>query len=191
MPYIPTRYSDQKTVKIAKNLLEVLVQLTKPENGLVISLTSGQILVGNEQAKNYGPAGSEQMDKFLSMDTAAFGNLVNDLRISKQVSGNFVARLDHTSDVNHYSMKLLQYQDEEFVCTELSSVGQPTTLIPFEGDSYHNVFENSVEPLFILDCQGNFIDLNQSALKLINKDKDKLVGSSIFRDFGLNLFERV
>ena len=191
MPYIPTLSPDQKLVQIATSLLDVLEQLAQQSNGLLVALPSGQVLATNKQVQRFVPKASEQMPDMLSLEPAAFRDIVAELQASKTKSGNFPATSDNGLVVVHYSIRLVNYQGHAFICTELSGVGQPSALVPLDGDSYHNVFDTSVEPLFILDCRGNFIDLNQSALKMIHKPKEELVGASIYRNFGLNLFERV
>ena len=191
MPYIPTSTPDQQLKQAATNLLEVLAQLAKPTNGLAIALPSGEILAHNRHIGKYASADTEQMQDLLAMDTGTYQKLVEELKANKSVSGNFMADFGLTRSASHYSAKWVHFQGQDFLCAELSGIGQSSTLVPFDGDSYQSVFENSVEPLFILDCAGNFIDLNQSALKLINKSKEELIEKSIFRNFGLNLFERV
>ncbi|WP_299823881.1 PAS domain S-box protein [uncultured Pontibacter sp.] len=190
MPNIATRKPDQEIIQIANSLLEVLAQLAMPTNGLAVALPSGDVLATNSHLRRYITTASKQMARLLAMDKDAYRELLEELVRTKTVSGNYQAAPD-SSSANHYSIRLVSFQGQDFVCAEFSGVGQPSTLVPFDGDSYHNIFENSVEPLFILDCAGNFIDLNQSALKLIHKKKEDLLEKSIFRNFGLNLFERV
>ncbi|MBC5992574.1 PAS domain S-box protein [Pontibacter cellulosilyticus] len=191
MPYIPTITPDSRIIQIANSLLGVLAQLTNPNNGLLVALPSGQILAKDAQVQKYVSAASEQLHNLLAMEDSAFQGVMEELRLNQIVSGNFQAATGAARNTYHYSIKLVRYQEQDFVCAELTGVGQPSTLIPVDGDSYHNIFESSVEPLFILDCSGNFIDLNQSALRMIHKSKEELLGASIYRNFGLNLFERV
>ncbi|MEJ8802245.1 PAS domain S-box protein [Pontibacter sp. H249] len=191
MPNIPIGPPDSHLVQLASNLLDVLSQLSKSGNGLLVALPDGQIVAVNSQLKQYTQATSQQLQDLLDMDNTMYQQVMDELSLNQIFSGNFQVASNTLRSTYHYSIKLIHFQEHQFVCAELSGIGQPSTLIPTEGDSYHNVFDNSVEPLFILDCSGNFIDLNQSALKMIHKSKEELIGTSIFRNFGLNLFERV
>ncbi|WP_439879859.1 PAS domain S-box protein [Pontibacter sp. MBLB2868] len=196
MPNISNQQPRELLVQQAEMLLQVLLQLAKPSHGLVIALTDGQVLAANPEASLYQPAGADfkrtkKLSDLLSLDQKALDQLLAELHSTKKVEGDFAEEAGAVCSTNHFCCRLVDYTGTSFVCVEISGVGQPTTLIPFDGDSYHNLFENSIEPLFILDCEGNFIDLNQSASKLSKRNKDNLIGRSIFRSFGLNLFERV
>ncbi|WP_082161618.1 PAS domain S-box protein [Rufibacter radiotolerans] len=57
--------------------------------------------------------------------------------------------------------------------------------------SYRSIFEDSNEPLFILDKSGMFIDINKEALGFIQIEKQSLLGKSVFEAFDLNPSEKI
>ncbi|MDX5482025.1 MAG: PAS domain S-box protein [Hymenobacteraceae bacterium] len=192
MPYNPNRQENEHISEQANTLLQVLVQLTMPGHGLVIALPDGQVLAMNEQTEKYSFLASDapstpRLSSLLGISQEEYSQLARNLNEQQKVAGSI------TTDANsfHYSCRQVQYQETSFVCVELSELGQPSALVPFNGDNYHNVFEHSAEPLFILDREGHFIDMNRSALSLVDREKETLVGESIFKSFDLNLFERV
>ncbi len=171
-------------------LLQLLEQFAKPNTGLLIALPSGEVLASNLLSADYFPEGSPSQDQKLSQLLG-----INLELILKQLQENQSYTADATSAGRYthyyYTLRQVKFQDNTFVYVELTAPKLTPGMLPFDGDSYHSVFENSTEPLFILDGEGYFIDLNRSALNLVDQQKENLVGKSILRNFGLNLFERV
>ncbi|PTX18970.1 PAS domain S-box-containing protein [Pontibacter mucosus] len=198
MPYTLNRQPEDKTVQAASNLLQVLVQLAKPSHGVIVALPNGQVLAANAQVRNYKPTDSDfdatrHLRSLFGHTQEQFAQVMEELKQQRKYAG--AVEQDEEDDQHcsayTYSCRMVHFQDEPFVCVELANVGQATALLPYDGDSYHDVFEENAEPMFLLDCEGHFIDINQAALQLVSQDKDLLVGKSIFRAFKLNLFERV
>ncbi|WP_276496797.1 PAS domain S-box protein [Pontibacter litorisediminis] len=195
MPYTSTRQPDEKIIQSASNLLQVLVQLAKPTHGVVVALPSGQVLAANAQTSNYRPSGSDlstsrDLRGLFGITQEQFGLLMEALQKQRKFTGS-VDTDDESCNPFTYSCRMVHFQGSTFVCVELANMGQATALLPYDGDSYHDVFEENSEPMFLLDCEGHFIDINQAALQLVGLTKENLTGKSIFRAFRLNLFERV
>ncbi|MFD2247215.1 PAS domain S-box protein [Pontibacter ruber] len=196
MPYIPTRQPAEQLTTQANSLLQVLAQVFMPANGLLIALPSGQVLAANAQSINYLPSDTtvsklnirELLELQAIEDYDAF---LNKLQDRKKVYGELPALKNSLKVSCRYTCQLMHFQDQSFICMDLSAADQLMLQEAVALDSYHDVFENSTEPLFILDRFGNFIDLNRSSLKLIGQQKELIVGMSISRSFGLSLFERI
>ncbi|WP_299754184.1 PAS domain S-box protein [uncultured Pontibacter sp.] len=196
MPHTQYRQPDEKTVQSASGLLQVLVQLAKPDHGVVVALPNGLVLAANAQTSNYKTSDSDfsttrSLRSLLGVSQDKFTALMLKLQQKRKLTGLVDVDEDEHCSSYSYSCRMVHYQDETLVCVELANVGQTTALLPYDGDSYHDVFEENSEPMFLLDCDGLFIDINQSALKLVRQTKEQLAGRSIFRAFKLNLFERV
>ncbi len=176
-------------------MLQVLEQLAEPGHGLVVALPTGHILSINAVTAAYtthlpDAAAVGYVSELLRLGPPAFEQLADQLQAQHKIVGEVQAAENGCCSFQ-YSCRLVQYQGTTFLCLELTNLGQPSVFVPFGADSYHTVFENSTEPLFILDNAGCFIDLNHGALALVNQQKEMLVGKPIWRSFGLNLFERV
>lgn len=198
MPYIPNRPTDDKTSQLAANLLQVLVQLAKPTHGVVVALPSGQVVAANAQTINFKPSASDfastrQLRSLLNLSHERYLAMMSELQQQRRCTGTIVLQHEN-EELCHtftYSCRMVHYQEETFICVELANIGQATALLPYDGDSYHEVFEDAAEPIFLLDCKGNFIDINRAGLNLVKLQKENLISKSIFRAFKLNLFERV
>ncbi|MCX2739877.1 PAS domain S-box protein [Pontibacter anaerobius] len=197
MPHSTIRQPDEKSVQSASNLLQVLVQLAKPAHGVVVAQPNGLVLAANAQTTNYKVADSDfsttrSLRSLFGISQDQFNQLMEELQHQRKLTGFVdVNEEDESCSPFTYSCRMVHCQGETFVCVELANVGQATALLPYDGDSYHDVFEENAEPMFLLDCDGHFIDINQSALQLVKQDKEQLTGKSIFKAFKLNLFERV
>lgn len=196
MPYIPSRLQDEKAGQLASSLLQVLVQLAKPSHGVVVALPTGQVLSANAQTINYKPTDSDfnttrHLRSLLGVSPERFQTILDELHQQRKYTGAVEYNATAHCSSYTYSCRMVHFQEEVFICVELASIGQATALLPYDGDSYHEVFEANSEPMFLLDCEGNFIDINHAASLLIKVQKEQLSGSSIFRTFELNLFERV
>ena len=192
MPYLTDCQPSSELTQQASALLQVLEQLAPPAHNLAVALTSGQVLATKAgTAAHTVKSASKYAYELLGMSEKAFAQLISELEEQKIMTGNAPPAANSTCSARQYSCRLLQYQGNAFVCLELANPGQPSALVPFDGDSYHSVFEDSTEPLFILDCDGCFIDVNRSAMNLVHQQKEMLLNKSILRSFGLNLFERV
>ncbi|NEM97107.1 PAS domain S-box protein [Pontibacter burrus] len=182
MPFIPNRQNSDYLPLQAKALLQVLVQLHTPETPLLIASQAGEVL-----------AVSPAVAKLATPDKPIKGtSLVHLLGISPEALTSDVqgyATCGHEKYT--YSIKTVKYEDVSFLYVILASQVSDSSRIEIDDDSYHNVFENSTEPLFILDGEGIFVDLNKKALSIIGKKKAALVGQTVYRSFNLNLFERV
>ncbi|MCC9134914.1 PAS domain S-box protein [Pontibacter silvestris] len=192
-----TNWQPTEQLKLqAELLLNLLAQLAQPTQGLLIALPDGRVLAADAQTLNIEPSGINftsinHLQELLNVSKETFEQQMADLQAQKKISGYL--KTDKNSSFNYlqYIFKLVQYQNETFICVEVSEAGQASTFSPLDSENYYSVFENNSEPLFILNSNGNFIDANHAALSLVNKEKDQLMGQSIFQGFNLNLFERV
>ncbi|GAA4425830.1 hypothetical protein GCM10023188_07210 [Pontibacter saemangeumensis] len=196
MPFTPNREINAPLTKLADALLQVLVQLSKPFHGVAVAAISGKLLAANAQAANFTEAGSDtsglgSVQELLRLSQEEYESLMATLHQHRSASGTLkhdgvLSKIAHT-----FNCRLVDYEEEVFMVLELSEAGMPTALEPAQDAGYHHVFDDSTEPLFLLDAEGCFLDINQSALALMKQQKEALVGHSIYRSFGLNLFERV
>ncbi|TPE44294.1 PAS domain S-box protein [Pontibacter mangrovi] len=196
MPFSQLRHPDDTLTQSAAVLLQVLVQLAKPAHGVVVAQQSGLVLAANAQTSNYMLPDSDfgtsrNLRSLLGTSAEEFAHIMSELQQQRKYTGTVPTQEDAACSPFTYSCRMVHCLGESFVCVELANVGQATALLPYDGDSYHDVFEENSEPMFLLDCDGNFIDINQAALQMVKQNKDQLTGKSIFRALKLNLFERV
>ncbi|MEJ8755979.1 PAS domain S-box protein [Pontibacter sp. H259] len=183
MPYIPNRHVSEHLPLQANALLQVLVQLIKPTHGLLVASVTGQVLAANSRATSFAPASASYMSS---------RNLSDLLGLAKQKLGTtHFGKVNTGQHTYSYTLKHVHFGEQQFICAELIPVEEETTRVEIDDDSYHNVFENSTESLFILDGEGTFVDINNKALSMTNQKKKNLIGQTIHTSFKLNLFERV
>jgi PAS domain S-box-containing protein len=195
MPFIHSRQPTEKPFAHANALLQVLTQLHPEDALLLVANQSGELLAASQGAADLlqiaaGDNTAATIRPLLGLEEeAAFVAFEKELARHKKVNGTISTANQRQSA---YSCQQVQFQDHTFLCLELS---RSADTAPHDhltaDDSYHNVFDESMEPLFILDGEGNFIDINRSGLELVQQQKENLIGKSIFRNFDLNLFERV
>jgi len=194
MPFIHSRQTTEKPFAHAHALLQVLIQLHPKDALLLVASQSGELLATSPGAADLLPAATgdnavANIRPLLGLEEeAAFVTFEEELARHKKVSG--VISLANRRQ-SAYTCQQVQFQDHTFLCLELAGCADATQDHQVADDSYHNVFDESMEPLFILDGEGNFIDINRSGLELVQQQKENLIGKSIFRNFDLNLFERV
>ncbi|MCJ8164665.1 PAS domain S-box protein [Pontibacter sp. E15-1] len=178
-------------------MLQVLAQLSQPFHGVAVALPAGKLLAANAQLEGFWPsdaAGAPHtgtVQQLLHLTPEEFQEMVGLLQQRLIVSGKTHTYTPDTEKLVTYTCRLVDFQQEVFLCVELADKGNPTALGSKQDISYQQVFEGSTEPLFLLDASGCFIDINRSALALVQQQKDELVGQPIFNSFSLNLFERV
>ncbi|MBD1397140.1 PAS domain S-box protein [Pontibacter sp. JH31] len=190
MPLIPSRNTTQNLTNQASSLLQVLTQLHPDGSALLVASHSGEILAASPQAEAlFQLTVGDNIRQGLELETEGdFAALIAKLEQSKRQEGTLLAKGQRVA----CQLQSLQFQGHSFLCLEFSgNEGAPQEALAEVGHGYHNVFDETMEPLFILDQEGDFIDINQSALELINQEKADLLGKSIFKNFDLNLFERV
>ncbi|NDK55244.1 PAS domain S-box protein [Pontibacter fetidus] len=181
MPYIPNRKLADHLPLQANSLLQVLVQLSRPAHGLLVASPDGKVLASNSSAASFLPATASYTATRHISDL--LGKSKSELK--KLTSGKAAAGYT-------YTIKPVQFEDNAFLYLELCpSEETKSTRVEIDDDSYHNVFENSTEPLFILDEEGVFVDINNKALSMTDQKKKDLLGKSVYNSFKLNLFERV
>ncbi|MHA6249912.1 PAS domain S-box protein [Pontibacter sp. CAU 1760] len=192
MPFIPNLETNDLLAKQAQTLLQVLAQLTTPEQGVAIAHRDGKILASNAQFAGYYRARNPEAEadftiqELLHQSENQFQAFLGKLKAEKNASDYLPFQPDAEEQQVAYKCRLLEYQRENFIYLELSEQVQKAA----EETSYHLVFEGSSEPLFILDYEGNFIDVNQSALTLAKQKKKQLIGRSVYDLFSLTHFER-
>ncbi|WP_018479043.1 PAS domain S-box protein [Pontibacter roseus] len=194
MPIIPSRPTTENLTTQANSLLQVLTQLFPANTGILVASQSGELLAANGEASGLLRLSLEETElsirPLLSLeeeeDFIAFRHeLLQNNKLDGKLRGPSMRPYT-------YSCQQVLFQDYTFLCLEVPGMVLHTAEdASSSDDSYHNVFDDSTEPLFILDQEGNFIDINRSGLELIDQQKHNLIGKSIFRNFDLNLFERV
>jgi PAS domain S-box-containing protein len=186
MPLIPSRQTTSSITEQADSLLQVLTQLYSTDHALIVASTTGEVLAANTKAETLltiEPGTNIRSLAGLSADSD-FATFKAELSKSAKVRGEIV---DCRNITCTFQCQQLQFDGRAFLCFDI-----PANTLPEPADaSYHNLFDSSAEPLFILDREGNFIDINQSATELVAFKKEEIVGKSIFKQFELNLFERV
>ena len=193
---MPNRETNAPLTQLADALLQVLVQLSRPLHGVAVAHISGKLLAANAQVTNFVAAGCDfrsiaSAQELLRLSQEEFAGMLATLHQHRFASGELKCDTAASCTTYTYSCRLVDYQGEVFVAIELSDAGKSTSLAPEQDASYHHVFDDSTEPLFLLDSDGCFLDINHSALALLKQQKETLVDRSIYGSFGLNLFERV
>ncbi len=187
----------RKRTSQAESLLHLLAQLASPMQGLLLAEPTGQILVANAQMRSLlpiqadGPAKSNLFEiSGISDEEAA--SLIEQLQ-AQQKAGFVLSPSPGANGLGRISLscQLVAYQQEQFMYVEAAAQNTLQAQEPAESDGYRAAFENSTEPLFILDGKGCFIDVNKTALSLIDRHKEEMLGNSISSFFGLSLFERI
>jgi PAS domain S-box-containing protein len=190
MPLIPSRQTTQNLTMQAESLLQVLMQLHPAGNALLVVSPTGDMLAANAAAEALlrlspgesirGVAGLEADEDFAAFAAKLSHESLAKGQIDTQGGGS-----------RTFQCQKLQFQNHTFLYLTVPAPEDLTPQAESTDDSYHNLFEDSAEPLFILDRAGNFIDINQSALELVQFEKQDIIGKSLFQKFELNLFERV
>ncbi|MFD3003113.1 PAS domain S-box protein [Pontibacter toksunensis] len=192
MPLLSDQETSVTPAHNANALLQVLEQLTEPSHGLAIARTEGMVLAVNGQVNNFVPGalnGSStvaSLQDLLCLTQEEYALMVEKVMQQQVISGELP---DYLAPACAYKTRLMHFQEEAFLCVELASVTQLSGVV--EQDDYHHVFDASSEPLFLLNSEGCFIDINQSTLQLLKQDKEALIGKTVSNSFQLNLFERV
>jgi PAS domain S-box-containing protein len=194
MPLIPPPENKTPFTKPAEALLQVLVQLARSSHGVVVARPNGQVLAASTQAAAMISAATADnsegsLQELLSLSQEAYEEMLEKLEQNHAVPGE--AQGKELTENFTFNCRMVQFQGEPYVCVELGSAEKPAAPEPDAADSYHLVFEDNTEPLFLLDGDGCFIDINRSALHLVKQEKKGLLGRSIFQAFKLNLFERI
>ncbi|MFT2007968.1 PAS domain S-box protein [Pontibacter sp. 13R65] len=195
MPQLNNRQVSEHLIQLANKLLQVITQLSKPDQVLLVADLAGHVLASNCAAHTLLASETQEQelqhlqDILCDSNKGAFANLLKELNQKRKISSGIISSTP-TLHMGQYRCQLLHYENEMFISVDIVPSKEGGDIVS-NNDNYRYVFEYSTEPLFILDSSGNFIDINRSALKLIHQRKEDLIGNSIFKTFNLNLFERV
>ncbi|SIT93486.1 PAS domain S-box protein [Pontibacter indicus] len=186
MSLIPSQQTTENLTTLAENLLQVLGQLSPADHALLVASATGEMLAANPKAETILPLQQgATIRPFIGLadedDFAAFKvSLVQQEKVTGEI-------MDRQGNPSSFQCQQLQFKGQSFLYFDIpeSAAADATD------SSYHNLFDDSAEPLFILDRNGLFIDINQSASNLVGVRKEEIIGNSLFKQFELNLFERV
>ncbi|RNI29072.1 PAS domain S-box protein [Rufibacter latericius] len=185
----------------ASQLIDFAEHVSGSRKYMFVCTTDGTLLATNQQAKEAIFKGEdipeemnikEMLDEKQSHD---FDRNVRLLRSRKNLSGFFQPKVKILDTNLLYFKSSLVHQDG-FELLYIAVRAASAEVMP-AGDmfatesSYRTIFEESTEPLFILDKKGLFIDMNKETAGLIQVEKQQLVGKSVFEAFDLNPSERI
>ncbi|MBF8962741.1 PAS domain S-box protein [Pontibacter sp. FD36] len=186
MPLIPSQQTTESLTMLAENLLQVLSQLYPADHALLVASAAGELLAANPKAETILPV--EQGIGIRPLvglaDEDDFAAFKVSLAQKDKATGKIKDRQDN---LRTFHCQQLQFQGQAFLCFDIPE----NVAAEADDSSYHNLFDDSAEPLFVLDHDGIFIDINQSASDLVQLKKEEIIGKSLFKQFELNLFERV
>ncbi|GAB3532757.1 hypothetical protein GCM10027443_17030 [Pontibacter brevis] len=195
MSFLPDQNTSATLTHHATALLQVLEQLTEPSHGLAIAHPDGSLLAVNAQVNKFksdslnGNSTIGNLQELLCLAQEEYTLMLKGVVAQQVVTGKSNSTSATTCPAYTYNMRLMYFQEEAFVCAELAFMAQPSEFI--SADSYHHVFDGSTEPLFLLNSEGSFIDINRNALRLLKQEKEEIIGKPVSECFQLNLFERV
>ncbi|MFB9864342.1 PAS domain S-box protein [Rufibacter immobilis] len=202
MNTLSTSVEGTAQIAAAEHLIDLAEHVSGSRKCILVCLPDGTLLSFNKQAeeallKNYKnvPPGFNIKELLEEKHWTAFDRNVRLLRKRKNLSGFLQTKykvLD--ADLLYFKSSLVKQEGFEFLYIAVRAASAEVMPI---GDmfasesSYRSIFEDSTDPLFILDKKGVFIDINKEAVKLIQIDKQQLLGESVFEAFGLNPSEKI
>ncbi|MBC3542157.1 PAS domain S-box protein [Rufibacter sediminis] len=185
----------------ATHLIDFAEHVSGSRKYMFVCTPDGTLLSANQQAKEVffaDGAFAEGMNIKELLDEKQrqeFDRNIRLLRTRKNLSGFFQPKFKVLDSSVLYFKSSLVHQDG-FELLYIAVRAAAAQIMP-AGDmfatesSYRTIFEESTEPLFILDKKGLFIDLNKETVSLIQIEKQDLIGKSVFEAFDLNPSERI
>ncbi|WP_210489299.1 PAS domain S-box protein [Rufibacter aurantiacus] len=185
----------------AARLIDFAEHVSGSRKYMFVCTPDGTLLSINQQAKDifFGgkdiPADMNVKELLDEKQQFEFDRNVRLLRTRKNISGFFQPK-DKILNTNLLYFKSSLVQQEGFELLYIAVRAASAEVMP-AGDmfatesSYRTIFEESNEPMFILDKKGMFIDINKQTVSITQIEKQNLIGKSVFEAFDLNPSERI
>ncbi|MGV3538820.1 MAG: PAS domain S-box protein [Rufibacter sp.] len=188
-------------VKAAERIIDFAEHVSGSRKLMFVCTPDGELLSVNQPAKDFffqgqSPAVGANIQELLDEKyLSTFEKNVRLLKSRKNISG-FLQPKDKSlaTDLLYFKSSLVTQDGQELLYVAVRSASaevMPVGDMYASESSYRSLFEDSNEPLFILDKKGIFIDINKEALTLIQFEKGDLVGQSVFEAFDLNPSEKI
>ncbi|WP_161947787.1 PAS domain S-box protein [Rufibacter ruber] len=188
-------------VAAAERLIDLAEHVSGSRKLMFVCTPEGELLKVNSQTREFffkGQDFPEHLNIKQLLDEKylpTFEKNVRLLRNRKNISGFFQPKEKNLgSELFYFKSSLVQQDGHELLYLAVRSASaevMPVGDMYASESSYRTLFEDSNEPLFILDKKGIFIDINKEALGLIQFEKGELVGKSVFEAFDLNPSEKM
>ncbi|WP_223808843.1 PAS domain S-box protein [Rufibacter hautae] len=185
----------------AARLIDFAEHVSGSRKYMFVCTPDGTLLSTNQQAKDIFfegkdiPADMNVKELLDEKQQFEFDRNVRLLRTRKNISGFFPPK-DKFLDTNLLYFKSSLVMQEGFELLYIAVRAASAEVMP-AGDmfatesSYRTIFEESNEPMFILDKKGMFIDINKQTVAITQVEKQDLIGKSVFEAFDLNPSERI
>ncbi|WP_192820502.1 PAS domain S-box protein [Rufibacter sp. LB8] len=196
-----TAIENQAQIAAAEQLINLAEHVSGSRKLMFVCTLSGLLLSVNRQARDFffrGQPFPENLNIKDLLDNrylSKFDRHIRLLRHRKNISG-FIQPKDNILDTNllYFKSSLVQQGGHELLYIAVRSASaevMPVGDMYASESSYRSLFEDSNEPLFILDKKGGFIDINREALALVQFEKQDLMGRNVFEAFDLNPSEKI
>ncbi|WP_207434479.1 PAS domain S-box protein [Sabulibacter ruber] len=201
MTTIQTSVDREAQIAAAAQLIDFAEHVSGSRKCIFVCQPDGTILSSNRQAREAFFRGNvispdknikEMLDEKYH---TAFDRNIRLLRHRKNISG-FIQSKETSLDANllYFKSSLVKQNGFDLLYIALRSASaevMPVGDMFATESSYRSIFEESSDPLFILDKRGIFIDVNKEALQVIQLEKQSLIGKSVFEAFELNQSEKI
>lgn len=188
-------------VAAAEQLIDLAEHVSGSRKYMFVCLPTGLLLAVNEQAKNLFfpdgiiPAGMNIQELMDDKYLPTFEKNVRLLRTRKNTSGFLQAKEKSLgADLLYFKSSLVQQNGHELLYIAVRSAAadvMPVGDMYASESSYRKIFEDSADPMFIMDKKGVFVDINRQALNLVQFEKNVLQGKTVFEAFDLNPSEKI
>ncbi|QHL86789.1 PAS domain S-box protein [Nibribacter ruber] len=188
-------------VKAAEHLIDLAEHVSGSRKMMFVCTPQGKVLALNAQASEVFfegeafPAGMNIKDLLEEKYLPQFEKNLRQLRTRKNISGFLQSNAKAVGNGLLYFKSSLVHQDgHELLYIAVRSASaevMPVGDMFASESSYRSIFEDSNEPMFILDKKGVFIDINKEALGLVQSTKEELTGHTVFEAFDLNPSEKI
>jgi len=196
MRHNPVSLPEVSVKELAQNLLQLTLQLTNPQQKLLVCAPDGNILAATPHAQH-----AITLDRLHAVSlsnlvpgsdrkklTDLLGKLPQKKHANYSLSDSEIPNADFTLSFTYVQ----DFEGHAFVCCTLNEKAQLNRTPgnkTLKEDNYKEIFENSLESICILDTQGKILDLNKAALQLSSYQKEELINKPISEILDFNSFE--
>ncbi|GAA4300616.1 PAS domain S-box protein [Nibribacter koreensis] len=188
-------------VSAAAHLIDLAEHVSGSRKMMFVCSPDGVVLAVNQQTKDVFfkgasfPEGMNIKELLEEKYLHKFEKNLRQLRTRKNISG--FLQSNNTAlgtGLFYFKSSLVKQEGHELLYVAVRSASaevMPAGDMFASESSYRSIFEDSNEPLFILDKKGVFLDINKEALSLIRAEKEDLTGQNVFEAFDLNPSEKI
>ncbi|MFC6998146.1 PAS domain S-box protein [Rufibacter roseus] len=201
MSTVNSSAQESELVASAEQLIDLAEHVSGSRKYMFVCTPNGRILAINQQAQALFPGQiglPENLNIKDLLDERYLPTFEKNLRLlrnRKNISG-FLQAKDKSlgADLLYFKSSFVRQNGHEFLYIAVRSAAaevMPVGDMYASESSYRKIFEDSNDPMFILDKRGVFIDINKAALEYIQYEKNQLQGKSVFEVFDLNPSEKI